>query len=179
MCEREINFLFYLKKDYENSEEKIFKEVSALVEEMVNGFGLNFKELVGLILLDEKAVENMDRIAASWLRVLRFQSLESYHYDGRNQYSVMQGEKLSHNPFVLSFAHEHSNEAFRMRELNKRPRDRFIPLDIGSQIAAEMFSAHRTLQQSFSGLVFTYLVRRVPESSETFDVYDWWRCPLI
>lgn len=114
----------------------------------------DFRELVTRLSENEKAKENMEALSAEWVRVLHKQR-EEHRYDARNEYSVFIGEELY--DLYQSEPWMEGNSIFR-------------------EIANEMGFQHRTIHQTFSGLIFEFLNKVHPEIALEDS---WHKCPMI
>ena len=130
------------------------KNAVSLLSDICNNLFYNFRELVTRLSENEKAKENMEALSAEWVRVLHKQR-EEHRYDARNEYSVSVGEEL----YSM-----HQSEPW----MKENP--------IFREIAGEMGFQHRTIQQTFSGLIFEFLNKVHPEIALEDS---WYRCPMI
>ena len=130
------------------------KNAVSLLSDICNNLFYNFRELVTRLSENEKAKENMEALSAEWIRVLHKQR-EEHRYDARNEYSVSVGEEL----YSM-----HQSEPW----MKENP--------IFREIAGEMGFQHRTIQQTFSGLIYEFLNKVHPEIALEDS---WYRCPMI
>ena len=164
MRDREIKFVEDIKTLYE--EKKDLEEVVRNLSLMLNCFGVSKKEIAEAIIRDSEASENMREISRRWIQILMFQEAAGF-YDGRNEYSVkLAGEIAEKLRIDMDETIERDLRSY------KRSAD---PIDY---ICCAMHFEHRTLQQTFSGIVFGFLSIS-EEALESFKDFDWWRCPMI
>ena len=130
------------------------KNAVSLLSDICNNLFYNFRELVTRLSENEKAKENMEALSAEWVRVLHKQR-EEHRYDARNEYSVSVGEEL----YSM-----HQSEPW----MKENP--------IFREIAGEMGFQHRTIQQTFSGLIFEFLNKVHPEIALEDS---WHKCPMV
>ena len=130
------------------------KNAVSLLSDICNNLFYNFRELVTRLSENEKAKENMEALSAEWVRVLHKQR-EEHRYDARNEYSVSIGEELY--DLYQSVPWMKGNPIFR-------------------EIAGEMGFQHRTIQQTFSGLIFEFLNKVHPEIALEDS---WHKCPMV
>ena len=107
---------------------------------------------------DSKQMEDLD---ICWIKVI---SDSGYRTDFRNEASAKTGRQLAEIPFVQKKMESVSNEKME-------------------KVAKEMAMDHRTLQQTFSGLVFYHFLQSCDkeESEEVIAVMgeSFYRLPLI
>ena len=107
---------------------------------------------------DSKQMEDLD---ICWIKVI---SDSGYRTDLRNEASAKTGRQLAEIPFVQKKMESVSNEKME-------------------KVAKEMAMDHRTLQQTFSGLVFYHFLQSCDkeESEEVIAVMgeSFYRLPLI
>lgn len=165
--------------------DNICKSFARDMESAVNNFGFNPKQIVDAIMSDENALTAFSRISAMWIRALSFLSKDSWMYDDRNVYSVLRCAYLEEDDLFKKWMDETSPiNADQLREVNKvfQGRRGNIPL-MELSVVESVLRYHRTLQQTFSKLVFLFVDKTVPEvqrlKKEEFLEAQWWRAPLI
>lgn len=165
--------------------DNICKSFARDMESAVNNFGFNPKEIVDAIMSDENALTAFSRISAMWIRALSFLSKDSWMYDDRNAYSVLRGAYLEEDDLFKKWMDETSPiDADQLREVNKvfQGRRGNIPL-MELSVVESVLRYHRTLQQTFSKLVFLFVDKTVSEvqrlKKEEFLEEQWWKAPLI
>lgn len=134
---------------------KIF--VQKLAEENVDGTEL--ATLAGsmvnsnAIQKQPNARKNFEKIALSWIHELYDMKLRDA-YDGRNEFSVRIGAVLYNFLPIVA------------------PRFKYELSPIGMQFSAKFSREHRTLQQSFSSIVFSFLSKQLTtKEAESVDNY--------
>lgn len=131
----------------------------------VNCFCINTEEMVAEIAADAEAKELMDEIAWHWIHRAYIQSQNKWNYDDRNKIAYEICRDLCETP--------KGEEIIRLSSDKKC---------VGYEVALYMASEHRTLQQTFTGFVFTYLTttnERFQEISKEAGHPDVKRLPLI
>lgn len=155
-----------------DGEETFKNRYGRLFSDAINCFGLNSKGIAEALHSTPEGIENMNALAGCWLKTLAGQN-EARSYDGRNEYSVKTGVKLAEDSGVKKLIDEQA--AFDpYGRAGKRDKDYTFAMYASDYMGRE----HRTLQQSFSGIIFRYLKLLFPDltvnGSET-----WERCPMI
>ncbi len=178
MNKQEENMVNTICEKHENSlwsyaEEKEFhKNAGPVFSSAINSFCVDFKGIVSGILSSPQGIKNMDQIAGCWIKALDMQYKET-RYDDRNEYSALIGSKLIQRNYLHDFVQEQSSG---YAPLNARLHRTYT---FGMYLSDYMCREHRTLQQTFSRLVFQYLKERFPQLSCVNDSETWERCPLI
>lgn len=155
--EKIVNLLSTKLKGETRLEEKyIAVQLQKLFSNHVNNFLFDPKQIHDEICKNNTARENFELIAENWIQMLAKQK-SCCMFDGRNEYACMIGEKL--NPFLAR---------------------KEIPTTI-QLFSEEMSREHRTLQQSFSSLVFLYIAKWHPDYAESAGLKEekFWKCPMI
>ena len=110
---------------------------------------------------EQKGSRQMEELDICWIKVL---SDDAYRTDLRNEASKRTGRKLAEIPFVKKKMESVSNKKME-------------------KVAKEMAIDHRTIQQTFSGLVFYHFLQSCDEeeSEELNEVMgeSFYRLPLI
>lgn len=109
------------------------KEIASYFSSKVNSF-LFRPDALAEEQRDSRQMEDLDIL---WIKVL---SDDDYRTDARNEASAVTGRKLARIPFIKRKMELVNNE--KMQE-----------------VAEKMSFDHRTLQQSFSGLIFCHLLQ--------------------
>ena len=155
---RKQDFYELMEKDFSKlTKEEVrdnTKNAVSLLSDICNNLFYDFRELVTRLSENEKAKGNMEALSAEWIRVLHNQH-EEHRYDARNEYSVSIGEELY--SMYQSEPWMEGNPILR-------------------EIAGEMSFQHRTIQQTFSGMIFEFLNKVHPEIAPEDN---WQKCPLI
>ena len=154
-----------------DGEEK--KKKKRIISDMVNNMCFNPNDVVKAIRDDGVATWNMTAIAARWIQLLDWQYKKNL-YDGRNEYSVAFSQTLMQNEVVNRIVSKYgfkeiNDEMFMPRAINMNP-------SFFSFVALSMAMDHRTLQQTFSKLVFYFLK---DEYNLQFSDEYWADCPMI
>jgi len=156
--------------------EQVKKLVSLFTNE-VNNFSFKVKDIADEIASDRYTKNLFLEICECYIIALHLLFAHKL-YDGRNEASVMLGNKLYYlgiSDSGLTEGIEEDIESFRSN-------------DLCSYFASLMTREHRTLQQSFSGIVFymiyTYgrdsLKKEIDKAINDKELYpDFWRMPLI
>lgn len=184
-----------MEKIIENMQDLTIKEISydqdmkkhlklyQLMDAYINSIAVDCEGLVKAIKRNPMADKNMASIASSWLLILDYQSKRQWLYDGRNEYSVGIGNRMLRVNSIFKFVNEHADCSEELIEklLNNSciwNRRRLVcQVNEGMVFALMMANNHRTLQQVFSRIVFTYL--RESLSVEYTEDKNWWKCPLV
>lgn len=109
------------------------KEIASYFSSKVN----NFLFRPDAFAEEQKGSRQMEDLDILWIKVL---SDDDYRTDARNKASAVTGRKLARIPFIKRKMELVNNE--KMQE-----------------VAEKMSLDHRTLQQSFSGLIFCHLLQ--------------------
>ena len=127
---KNYTFLEFLQKEYLTEKDIIV--FANKMENAVNSFGFPKKQVCDLIFQNENSIRHFLDISLGWIQDLT--ERKEWQYDGRNEASV----KLA-------------------REIMNGVENIFEPLDSAKIFVREANKWHRTLQQTFSGLVFCFL----------------------
>lgn len=168
------------------------KEMANEMSTFVNSFSIDKKGFL------EGVSENTDAlfdIIFLWLIKLRFLKKINY-YDLRNEYSVKTGAKLAElfkeeveaierlYQYNGSLDYEDYESGMYWNELSDKEKEdsEYKEIEIETEImfVEAMSREHRTLQQSFSGLIFE-LLTLFPEFSQRLEELDdnFFKAPLI
>lgn len=113
------------------------------------------------IAMEQKESKEMKELDICWIRIL---SSEDYKTDLRNEASATTGKKLANIPFIKK----------QMESVSNRKMEKVVE---------KMAMEHRTIQQTFSGLIFYHfmLVCNKQESETLIKVMgdSFYRLPLI
>lgn len=133
------------------------KEIADYFTLEVNSFLFN-PEKTAEELISSRQMKDLDIL---WIRIL---SDPAYCTDARNEASAMTGRKLAEIPFIRRKLDLVNNEKMEA-------------------VAKKMATDHRTLQQTFSGLVFCHLLmtcnRRESQTLTEVMGDSFYRLPLI
>ncbi len=133
------------------------KEIADYFTLEVNSFLFN-PEKAAEKLISSRRMKDLDIL---WIKIL---SAPSYCTDARNEASAMTGRKLAEIPFIRRKLDLVNNEKMEA-------------------VAKKMATDHRTLQQTFSGLVFCHLLmtcnKRESETLTEVMGDSFYRLPLI
>jgi len=149
------------------------EEIAAAVDKDMNNLLIRYNEMLQEIQENPEVSQKFKILAIQWIASGAQDYTEKWRYDGRNEYSCMICSKLMETCFMeCSLAPEFENDDTEMAK----------------KAVNQMARMHRTLKQSFSGLVFQYLVAEaesdhvldeaVKYMNSTFYV-GWERCPMI
>ena len=153
------------------------KELQKAVSRFVNSFSFDHKELVAEIQQSEPANANFRKIVAWWVTCLACMQNFNYYYDGRNEIAVRKGTEISNHPAFLAFQKQVLGDIDATFEVSKMFKSWNAQKLDGLTFCQCETRDHRTLQQSFSKIVFYYLNETV--GSFDFNSETWWRMPLI
>lgn len=177
------NFLNFVKeakivgeKYQDLCERNVFNDLSMVL----NSFSFVYKDIYEEIVSSDNSRKVFENIAYALL----FKMSEFYNsgrYDGRNEYACFTATKLVRTYMVLE-----NGEYNRTNDKNAWSKaDSFI----GDIFAFNFASEHRTLQQTFSKLVFYFLYKQwinkygekfVHEELEKHSISnEFYKCPLI
>lgn len=155
-------------------EQKDEKIIQALIEldpeklyqvtdQLINNILFDFKQTVECIINNEKAMISFNKIVGLWLLL----QSKNNNYDERNEYSVAIIKRLLNNQFILSY----------IQKIYDNSDDNVITF------CDKMQYNHKTLQQTFSSIVFLYLHEMWNKMSDNvYEAnlpYEWWICPFI
>jgi hypothetical protein len=166
-------------------EEKNPSKLARIMENFVNNFLVDIDGFVEALKQEEESVKiRFSTICLLWVKKLNFYKKEDW-FDLRNQYSVETCEKIQHilGNDLESFIPEYKGYIDEEQEIENEIENFEI------LFVEEMGKAHRTLQQTFSGIVFRWLrdMHEVMED-EFFCISqkiksnleeDFWRTPMI
>lgn len=163
-------------------EEKNPSKLARIMEDFVNNFLVDIDGFVEALKQEEESVKiRFSTICLLWVKKLNFYKKEDW-FDLRNQYSVETCEKIQHilgNDLEL-FIPEYKGYIDEEQEI-----ENFEILFV-----EEMGKAHRTLQQTFSGIVFKWLkdmhevmeeefFNRISQKIKSNFDEDFYRTPMI
>ena len=147
---KETDKMFVQKLSEENANGT---ELSTLAGSMVNTFGLDVEGISNAIQDQPTARKNFAKIALSWIHELYDMKLHDA-YDGRNEFSVWIGAVLYNCLPIVA------------------PRFKYELSPVGMEFSVKFSREHRTLQQSFSSIVFRFLSKQLTDEEEkTIDDY--------
>lgn len=160
------------------------KKLGNIVGDFVNCFSFDKKGFIDGV-KEEKDKEKILDVALLWLIKLKFLKNIGY-YDLRNKYSVELGVKIAEvlHDEVEKIRAKYSYEGVILEEDYERGS---YLVDTGGEFCIEkvmfvetMAREHRTLQQSFSGLVFEVLTL-FPEIEKKLKTLEgnFWEVPMI
>lgn len=182
MIEKEETMIALLKTAPEyrgnwtkDTEKEVGKTIGQAISNSVNNFFVNSREIAEALFDSKKASITMDHIAAAWVAVLNGQYKQEA-YDDRNAYSTKIGQQLYKLPDIAAFIRKNGCAEYApyMRDKKKT----LTCYHTGMYVADYMSREHRTLQQTFSEIVFLYLKQKFPKLDKTLGD-RWTACPLI
>ena len=147
MTNREKEFIKTLKESHRKSTVKIVRELFVACSDMVNSFSRPDVEVIEEIRKDKFLTEQMNQI--SWY----------FMYDEINEQALKTCLQLFLTPkgtVVVTKNTEDFKEEDLFGKISKYENNR---CDMGYLFAIMMSNEHRTIQQSFTGFVFTYLTK--------------------
>ena len=140
-----------------NLETADIKEIADYFSHEVNNFGFNPKEIA----MEQEKSRQMGDLDICWIKIL---SSSAYQTDLRNEASARVGRQLAEIPFV-------------------KRKIEFVDNQKMQAVAEKMAMDHRTLQQTFSKLVFYHFLQssNKKEAKELTAVMgdSFYRLPLI
>lgn len=152
MRKYESDFVELLKTDYNP------KEMAEKISYVVNSFTISTKEIIRSIISSEVANRKMNEISYFWIRIIGSLYENPHSYDDRNKQAYKICNKL--------LKCESENLILRnTKDLDSRDVNNHMPESTNAafQTALYLTREHRTLQQTFTGLVFSYLTETCPE----------------
>lgn len=160
----------------ETDKKRAAKELSGAISNVVNCFVFRPDEYLSGISSDPDLHRSFRKLSAYWIIALCMMR-ENRMVDERNEYAAITASKLAGIRPVHDFLKVQTDEDLSKarKALERRPGK-----DLGLEplTVYNMLTMHRTLQQTFSGLVFTFLKSEVPEINDRMED-GWERCPLI
>ena len=179
MRESEINLLNMMNTSASFDDKRMAEFVSA-IDSVINSFCINSEQLCDAIMTNDNARITMSKIIPCWMQMLEFEKKNNM-YDGRNEYSVKIGCHVPYKDVLSTEIQEYGfvDEKDLKYCVNcfglKRLSD-VRPLNVGQYVAVYMIRNHRTLQQTFSNLVFYILHKYYGVKMK--DDY-WYSCPCV
>jgi len=149
----EENFLLALKSD-----EFDINLVCGFLSEIINSFSISTNEMIEEIENNLVAKMHMDQISWYWIRTAAEAFINKGNYDDRNKASYWNCYRLFHSESgeksIPDFTKEYNlmDFDFSVKTLEERRVSDYL-------VSVYMRHEHRTLQQTFTGFVFTYLTR--------------------
>ena len=137
------------------------EELCLIISDVVNSFIRPSKELIEKICENPKASSRMSQISWYWIKAVNMY-YENEIYDDRNHFSCERCNQIYHSPTGNNYINEYT-PAYNEDDFNYS-----IKSLLGKRIPEYLVSLcmcreHRTLQQTFTGLVFTYLTKTSEE----------------
>lgn len=172
-----MDFIQLYKNCVENQDkEEASKELYGGISILVNCFGFRPNETLESICADEDLHGSFLKLSAYWIVALCMMQEKKFLIDGRNEYSAKTAAKLACiREFQLFLKGQVGDLADARKSLERTPRgDACMEL----LTVHKMLTQHRTLQQTFSGMVFSFLKSELPEINEKMES-EWERCPFI
>lgn len=157
MRESEKNFLKKLK---ESKEKDIFDSVKELFEacsNMINSFSRPSVEVIKEIEKNSFLTEQMNQISWYWIRTAATNATKKNTYDARNEEALKLCWKLFQTSTGERVISSNTKEFIEQDFMYLRDND--YPYNTGYLFSWFMMKEHRTLQQIFTGFVFTYLTK--------------------
>lgn len=164
----ETRFVEMMKEESFSNEDLV--ELSRLIESMVNNFGFHEDDVLQALLLDDAGKNNLTELSVRWIAYWGKQP--EYRFDGRNEVAGRICRE------IVGF------ESFE--DLSSDIGDNFTDLIETRHKYGSLATMHRTLMQTFSGLLFHAIhllndenTRRIDQQMmEQHDEY-WYDCPFI
>jgi hypothetical protein len=159
MTNREKEFIKTLKESHRKSTVKIVRELFVACSDMVNSFSRPDVEVIEEIRKDKFLTEQMNQISWYWIRTAATNASTNFMYDERNEQALKTCLQLFLTPKgteVVTKNTEDFKEEDLFGKISKYENNR---CDMGYLFAIMMSTEHRTIQQSFTGFVFTYLTK--------------------
>lgn len=174
-------------KDYEG------KELGRIVGNFVNSFSFDKKGFIDGV-KEAKDKEKILDVLLLWLIKLEFLKDNKY-YDARNECSIEIGVKIaevlhdevektrakySYEGVILEEDYEMGSYLVDIEDEGNIENYEFVPIEKEVMFVETMAREHRTLQQSFSGLVFEVLTL-FPEIEKRLQALGekFWNVPMI
>ena len=141
------------------------------ISDFVNSFTFDGKGFITEI--EKREDTKYLNIAYLWLFMLHIQNVLNM-YDERNEYSVKIGDKL------FSILHDEISDMIKNGFTENSLKAEYDKEDSSQELlfVKKMSREHRTLQQSFSGLVFEGLTKYPNKKLEVMDS-QFYRVPII
>ena len=160
----------------ETNKERAANELSGAISNMVNCFGFRPEKYLSDITSDPNLHESFQKLSAYWIIALCMMRENKYLVDGRNEYAAITASRLACIRSVHSFLKAQVGDLLEARAALERGPRRGGGLELLT--VHKMLSMHRTLQQTFSGLVFAFLKSEIPKINDQMED-RWEECPLI
>lgn len=141
------------------------------IDREVNNLLFPYKEAAKTICSDKEASACFKVLAAEWMKQAADDYTKTYRYDERNQYSC----KVCSDLLDTCFIQRSVEVDFEQRKIARKA-------------VQNLSDMHRTLKQTFSSLIFHYLieeakndvnVKQLIEYANTLYGRGWEKCPLI
>lgn len=129
---------------------------------VINSFSIQTKAILDAINSDDTAQNRMNQIAWYWIRSAAY-AYKNGNYDERNRISYEKCNRLCDSEtgkeVIPLYTNDFNESDFKYCSLNdldgKRCKEYLVSI--------YMVREHRTLQQTFTGLIFTYLTEQSSE----------------
>lgn len=174
-------------KDYEG------KELGRIVGNFVNSFSFDKKGFIDGV-KEAKDKEKILDVLLLWLIKLEFLKDNKY-YDARNECSIEIGVKIAnelhdevirisdiygYEGVILEEDYEMGSYLVDIEDEGNIENYEFVPIEKEVMFVETMAREHRTLQQSFSGIVFEALIL-FPEIEKKLKTLEgnFWEVPMI
>lgn len=164
--ENQNRFLTHYIAAYRDNDPSDAHALSQEAALMVNTFSPGAAKLVETMLVDDDVREPFLELSLAWVEQLAA-IYDEQSYDDRNEYACRVGAAIVALPAFAPYKNSEVSE-------------------VAKQFAKRFRHEHRTLQQTFSGVVFRFLQATLPQgtlhdddTSGVFGCSDWYRTPLI
>lgn len=134
------------------------KEIARIMDNFINPYGADVSGFIDNLKLEEDSVRNkFTLISLMWIKKLNYFK-EANWFDGRNEYSVNTASKInsllgeSLNSYVDGYDGTMDNGDYEYEQTESGEK-----ISMGMIFVEKMGRTHRTLQQSFSRVAFTWL----------------------
>lgn len=159
MTDREKQFIKELRESHRKGTVTDARELFNSCSDMVNSFSRPDPEVIEEIRNNKFMTEQMNKISWYWIRVAAANASKKFMYDERNEQALRTCFWLLMTPKGTEIVIRNT-EDFKEDDLfGKISKYEYNPCDIGYLFAMMMSTEHRTIQQAFTGFVFTYLTK--------------------
>lgn len=131
------------------------KELSNEISLAMNSFFIETDEMIQEITVDKNAKAHMDEISWYWIRIAAENFKEQYTYDDRNEASYETCFQL----YNCKTGKKHMDKLLPDFDTRYLSRYELPDLKGGYQVVIKMQRDHRTIQQTFTGFIFSYLTK--------------------
>lgn len=156
------------------------------MEALTNNYALNKNELVDAILDDKNAKDNFLMISVAWIKYLASASINPVLRDGRNKIACNKGYKIVIQSAFKKYSKVTNYDGFVWTDNISVPvweDNHSHRLDLGGLFVTESWNIHKTLQQTFSSVVFLFIAKCCEDLqmqiSEALEEENWYKMPVI